>query len=153
MKDIEKAKRLTQLFYIIQHQHKHETPHTHKMRRRDIMALEAVTSLLEKDEDSLIKMNELSEYFHITPAAVSQMVRDYENKGWLERVVLDNDRRSVYLKVTDEAKRLIKRNEEAAMHDIIKFLEYLGEEDGDAFLRILERAVEYGPLMKHMKEE
>lgn len=153
MTDIEKAKKLTHCFYVLQRQHKHEHTHEH-IRRRDIMALEAVTQIMRKQGDGLIKMSALSDYFNVTPAAVSQMVREYERKGWIERVVLEHDRRSVYLNVTKEAKALIKRNEEACMKDIVDFISYLGEEDSDAFIRILEKAMEYGPLMKHhMKEE
>lgn len=94
----------------------------------------------------------MSLYFRITPAAVSQMVKEYERKGWVERVVLEHDRRSVYLKVSEEAKALLKQNEEMAMKGIIDFIHYLGEEDSDALLRILEKAKDYGPLIKDQNQ-
>lgn len=153
MSDIEKAKRLTHLFYVMQHQHKHEAPREDHIRRRDIMTLEAIQYILKQEDETLIKMSKVSECFNITPAAVSQMIRDYERRGWIERVVLDTDRRSVYLKVSDDAAKLIKENEEACMEDTVAFIEYLGKADSEAFIRILEKAAAYGPIMKHRKKE
>lgn len=149
MTDIEKAKRLVHLFYIMRKEH---TPHDHQgpcgFRQRDFMTLNALMTRINNQADGLVKMSDMSVYFRITPAAVSQMVREYEKKGWIERVVLESDRRSVYLKVTDEAKALLKQNEEAAMQGIIEFIDFLGEEDSEALIRILEKAKTYGPIMK-----
>lgn len=154
MNDIEKAKRLVHLFYIMRKEHtsNHDHPCEGKFRKRDFMTLNALLTRINAQADGLVKMSDMSVYFRITPAAVSQMVREYERKGWVERVVLEQDRRSVYLKVTEEAKALLKQNEEAAMQGIIDFIHYLGEEDSEALVRILEKAKNYGPIMKHHEE-
>ena len=93
-------------------------------------------------------MSDVSHIFHITPAAVTQMVREYERKGWIERVVLASDRRSVYLQLTDQASKLLKQNEAELLAGIVDFIHYLGDEDSDALLRILDKAKAYGPIMK-----
>lgn len=152
MTDIEKAKELTHLFYVLSKQHNRTCHHEQHMKRRDIMALGMVQSMIAKQEDGLVKMSEISEMFRVTPAAVSQMVREYEKKGWLERVVLDSDRRSVYLKVTEEAIALIHKNEEEAMQSITDFIRYLGDEDSDALLRILKKANDYGPILRQKND-
>lgn len=152
MTDIEKAKELTHLFYVLSKQRNRICHHEKHMKTRDIMALGMVQSMIAKHADGLVKMSEISEKFHVTPAAVSQMVREYEKKGWLERVVLDSDRRSVYLKVSEEAISLIHRNEEEAMKSITDFIRYLGDEDSDALLRILKKANAYGPILRQSSE-
>ena len=113
-----------------------------------MMTLGVILDETEKSETGMIKMSDVSHIFHITPAAVSQMVRDYERKGWLNRVVLEHDRRSVYLRFTPEALELLKQNEEELLAGIVQFIHYLGEEDSDALLRILDKAKAYGPIMK-----
>lgn len=156
MTDIEKAKRLAHLFYIMSKGHMRDHDHhchEHRIRKRDVLTLGAVLSCIDAQEDGLVKMSDMSTYFRITPAAVSQMVREYEKKDWIERVVLDNDRRSVYLKVTPVAKALLKQNEEEAMKGIVEFLHYLGEEDSDALIRILEKAKDYGPIIKKHEQK
>ena len=63
------------------------------MTHRDVLMLDAILKLHPKE--GMVRMNELSHYFGITPAAVSQMIKNYEKKGWIERVHLEHDRRSV----------------------------------------------------------
>ena len=99
---------------------------------------------------NMVKMSEISSYFHITPAAVSQMIRSFEKKGWVERVILDNDRRSVYIKVSDAGSRMIEQNEKHVTEKLVEFIEMLGEEDAEALIRILEKARIHA---KKMKEE
>lgn len=150
MNDIEKAKRLSHLFYIMRKKQlsSHECQNQQLFRMRDMITLSAILDESEKSETGMIKMSDVSHIFHITPAAVSQMVREYERKGWLERVVLENDRRSVYLRFTPQALALLKQNEAKLLAEIVKFIHYLGDEDSDALLRILDKAKAYGPIMK-----
>lgn len=148
MTDMEKAKTLIHLFYVIQKKHirGHNQHDRNIMKDRDIMALGAV-SMIQQRQDDLLKMSDISEYFHVTPAAISQMVRGYEANGWVERVYLEHDRRSVYLKITPSAKALLEKNEKMALSRFTEFIEYLGKEDSDALIRILEKAKAYGPIM------
>lgn len=150
MNDIEKAKRFSHLFYIMRKQHlsAHEGSNQRLFRMRDMMTLGAIQAETEKSENGMIKMSDVSHIFHITPAAVTQMVREYERKGWMERVVLESDRRSVYLQLTDQASKLLKQNEAELLAGIVDFIHYLGDEDSDALLRILDKAKAYGPIMK-----
>ena len=150
MNDIEKAKRLSHLFYIMRRGHMPKPSHlSQELRIRDMMVLDVIKEAIERQKDGLVKMSDISMHFRITPAAASQMVREYERNGWLERVILDSDRRSVYLKVTNQAMELLKQNEEKLMQGIVDFIHYLGETDSDALIRILEKAKEYGPIMNH----
>lgn len=150
MDDLEKAKRLSQLFYIMSKRHlsSHECHNQPFFRMRDMMILGAILDESEKSETGMIKMSDVSHIFHITPAAVSQMVRDYEKKGWVERVTSKHDRRSVYLRFTPMVLTLLKQNEAEFMEGIVNFIHYLGDEDSDALIRILDKAKAYGPIIK-----
>ncbi len=150
MTDIEKAKRMVQLFYIMRKEHFsiHDCHVLSQMRMRDVMTLGAILEEMEKSEVGMIKMSDVSNLFKITPAAVSQMVKEYEKKGWMVRVILENDRRSVYLRVTLQAQALMQQNQEKVMQGIVDFIRYLGDEDSDAFLRILDKTKAYGTIVK-----
>lgn len=150
MNDIEKAKRFSHLFYIMRKRHMsaHECQNQQLFRMRDMMTLGAILEETEKSECGMIKMSDVSHIFHITLAAVSQMVRDYEHKGWLKRVILEHDRRSVYLQFTPQALELMQQRETELLADIVNFIHYLGDEDSDALLRILDKAKAYGPIVK-----
>ncbi len=146
MADTEKAKQIAHLFFITNKSMKEgnlRNFHDHHMRKRDVWMLGTILGYIKEHHVEMMKMSEISTYFHITPAAVSQMIKEYERKGWVERIILDQDRRSVYLKVTDSGEKMLKQNEEAAMKDLIDFLEFIGDEDSDALIRILEKAASF----------
>lgn len=146
MSDTEKAKQIAHLFFITNKSMKAGNLrdfHDQHMRKRDVWMLGTLSGYIKDNQVEMIKMSEISTYFHITPAAVSQMIKEYERKGWVERTVLSQDRRSVYLKVTDEGLKMLKQNEEEAMKDLIDFLAFIGEEDSDALIRILEKAASF----------
>lgn len=152
MDDFEKAKRLERLLFILRHIHMPHEQMSQKFRIRDMMVLDVILKAIAHQADGLVKMSDLSIYFHITPAATSQMVREYEGKGWIEREILDRDRRSVYLKVTDQAIALLKENEQCLMRGMMDFIAYLGEDDSDALIRILEKATAYRPITAQSTE-
>ena len=146
MADTEKAKQIAHLFFITNKSMKAgnlRNFHDHHMRKRDVWMLGTILGYIKEHHVEMMKMSEIATYFHITPAAVSQMIKEYERKGWVERIILDQDRRSVYLKVTDSGEKMLKQNEEAAMKDLIDFLEFIGDEDSDALIRILEKAASF----------
>ena len=153
MTDLEKAKKLIHMFYILQKEQTRNSVSDGHIKHRDIMALGSLNGFISKNENGYVKMSEISEYFHVTPAAISQMVREYERKGWVTRVMLENDRRSVYLQLTKEAIVLLHDCEANALQGIVDFMNYLGDEDSDALLRILEKARAYGPIMHYTKNK
>lgn len=140
MDEREAAQRLFHLFNVFRQEHAPKGKKKTGMDQRDMMMLKAIMKLNQGDT---VKMSQLSDYFHITPAAISQGIRNFENKGWVERVILEEDRRSVYVKVTDKAKKLILNCEHHDTEKVVDFLRYLGEEDYLALIRIMEKAIKY----------
>jgi len=60
----------------------------------------AVVNILSKRDR--IKCNELSDELKITPAAVSLIINRLELKGLIERVRSDEDKRVVYIRLSDK---------------------------------------------------
>lgn len=147
MDEMDIVRKVTHLFYVYRKENMLKSEEHPRMRHRDIMMLDAIMKLNDGD---LVKMSEISGYFQITPAAVSQLIKGFEKKQWVERIVLENDRRSVYIKVSDSAKQLISGCERHMRDTLLGFIEELGEEDAEAFVRILEKGVEYS---KRHREE
>lgn len=146
MDEMEIVRRLYHMFYLMRKesfQMVNEGPKSHPMGGRDLMMLDAIVQ-----NGNMMKMSDISTYFHITPAAVSQMIRTFETKKWVERVVRDNDRRSVYIKVSLEGKRMIEQNEKHVTEKLVEFIEMLGEEDAQALIRIMEKAHAHAKKMR-----
>lgn len=140
MDEMEIVRRLTHLFYMFRKENASSFDDHPRIRHKDIMMLDAILSI---NSGELVKMSDISSYLQVTPAAVSQFIKGYEKKGWVERVVLETDRRSVYIKVSDEARHVMKSCEKHMTESLYQFIEALGEEDAEAFLRIMEKAVAF----------
>ena len=118
------------------------------MSLRDLLILFEISKM---SREGLIKMNQIRDHFNVTPAAVSQGIRSFEDKGWVERVTLPGDRRSVYIKLTDKGHELMKEKEEEFIERMMKYFTFLGEEDTADLVRILERTVQYRKLNQDEK--
>lgn len=150
MDEMDIVRKITHLFYLYRKENLLSNDEHPKMKHREIMMLDAITKLNGGD---LVKMSDLSTYFQITPAAVSQLIKSFEKKHWIERIVLDNDRRSVYIKVSDEAKTVLRGCEKALTESLLEFIETLGEDDAQALVRILEKSIVFTKRHKKRQNE
>ena len=149
MNEMDIVRKLTHLFYMFRKDQLLKKDQKSIMKNRDIMVLDAIHLL---KDGGLIKMNDVSSYFNVTPAAVSQLMKKYEKKGWIQRVELPNDRRSVYIQVSEEALVMMKQYEQHMTELLVDFIEELGEEDANALIRILEKALDYSKKRQQLKE-
>lgn len=140
MKEKEIAQELSKLFFLMRHETAPQGNRKTGMGHRDIMILNGIHDL---GKDDMVKMSAISEFFHITPAAVSQCIRNFEHEGWVERVILDSDRRSVYVKVTKKAKQVMKVCQDEMWKNLLAYIHFLGEEDSEQLLRIMDRTVAF----------
>ena len=150
MDEMDIVRKVTHLVYMFRKNNFWEQKDRPQMKHRDIMMLDAIMRLNDGD---LVKMSELSDYFQITPAAISQIIKQFEKKGWVERVVLDTDRRSVYIQVSDIGKQMMKSCEVFITKNLVKFIEELGEEDAHAFVRILEKGLAFSLKIREEGEQ
>ncbi len=110
-----------------------------EFRRRDLVYL---SYILSNDEEG-VTMSQIAKHFKVTPAAASQIITIYENKGWVERQHSKTDRRTVYVKVTDEIKEKLNKKNEEQQEKYRAMMDYLGPEDSESLIRILGRVKEY----------
>lgn len=110
-----------------------------EFRRRDLVYL---LYILSNEEDG-VTMSQIAKHFKVTPAAASQIITMYENKGWVERIRSKTDRRTVHVKVTEEIKEKLNQKNEEQREKFNAMMEYLGPEDSENLMRILGRVKEY----------
>lgn len=152
MNEMDIVRKITQLLYAFRKDNflNNERKSKFKLKHRDIMILDAIMRINHGD---LIKMSDLSDYFAVTPAAISQIIKQFEKEGWIERIHLESDRRSVYIRVSDEAQQMLKNCEDFMTKHLVDFIEYLGEEDANALVRIIEKAFTYANNRKQQNKE
>lgn len=86
---------------------------------------------------------------HSKPAT-SKMLNCLEEKGYIERITTKEDRRAVYIVLTETGQKLIDAHHEKMDIFVNEFLERLGEQDTAELLRILDRIYE---ILNNEEEE
>ena len=146
MDEMEIVRRLYHMFYMMRRESVRFSGFEdhHGIKNRDLMILDSIVQ-----GGNLMKMSDISAYFNVTPAAVSQMMRSLEKNNWIERVILENDRRSVYIKASKLGMEVIEKNEQHVTEKLVEFIEILGEDDSQALIRILEKCGEHLKTIKN----
>jgi DNA-binding MarR family transcriptional regulator len=86
-----------------------------------------------------VKVGELSEVVHTTKSATSKMLRSVEEKGYIERVFDKNDRRVVYVKLSEKGDKLVKDTLNTKREFAERTIQMLGEEDSKDLIRIMKK--------------
>ena len=116
-------------------------PKPEEMNHREIMVLQAICRM--HPDGTPVKMSDLSAFFRVTPAAVSQTIRAFERKEWVERVRPEHDRRTVYIRVSEKARAHMQECMDQMQSNLQSFVAQLGEEDAAAMVRILKKAIDF----------
>ena len=83
-----------------------------------------------------LKMTELSQTMGISKAAATQAVNRLVDRGLLDREGDENDRRTVYIQMSDKGEKLFKRENDRVLAMIDKIIENMGEKDIEEFIRL-----------------
>ena len=90
----------------------------------------------EKPGADLFSLGELNSYLDYTRPNLSQTINKLEDKNYVERVILKDDRRMTYIRLTPDGKNMLRENYDAILNrmNIIKGI--LGEEDTERFIEL-----------------
>ena len=104
-----------------------------------------LTTLLEAvpPGGSGIKVSELSNRLHVTPAAVTHLINDPEKTARVERVADPADRRIVLLRPTEAGRQVIAAANEQFYKFLKGLIEFLGEDDSREFIRLMSLTMTY----------
>lgn len=83
-----------------------------------------------------MKTSDLTKILCITKPATSKMLNALEENGYIERCSNKNDRRVVYVRVTDEGKKYLEEEIKKFNNFTCKVVEKMGEEDTDNLIRL-----------------
>ncbi len=139
------AMELQELIYLMNRQMAIEKCHHHEIRPHDLMILNGINGI---NDGNPVKMSDISRYFKMSAPAISQIIRRYEQYGYIIREVSSQDRRNVYIQISQDTKRMLLDEAEKMNEKMIAILDYLGEEDAEQFVRIMKRLTQYRTIEK-----
>lgn len=114
-----------------------------KLSDADIMVLFCVAFC---DISQKVKLTDIANRLKVTLPAVTHKVNELVKKEFVEKVPSANDLRVVYIRLTQTGKRYVESIRDTYYKPIEVLLNHLGEEDTEAFLRILNKVSQLGKI-------
>lgn len=107
----------------------------------EMYAIMAVSRL--EGEGKKVRPGDIAKCGQATPSAVSQTLKSLEEKGLITRQRDKRDSRAVTVHLTKEGRAFSARGRELHEQMIDGVLTYLGSEDAEHFVRIMERLADF----------
>ena len=105
--------------------------------------LQVIYFILTEHENHKVTVTELSKHLEVTPAAASQIVTNYENKGWINRVRSTSDRRTVFIEVTQELLSKLNGDLDIFKENLYQNFSDVTDEELEGFSRVMKVIIEY----------
>lgn len=118
-----------------------EPPAPEGITSAEMYAIMAVSRL--EGEGRNVRSGDIAKCGHATPSAVSQILKSLEEKGLITRQRDKGDSRAVTVHLTDDGRAFSARGREVHEQMIDGVLTYLGPEDAEHFVRIVERLADF----------
>lgn len=96
-----------------------------------------------KDVTSEIRPGMLSKMAHFKPAALSQHLTSLMKKGYINRVISEQDSRAVNIVITSEGCAVAEHVHNLMMQQVGDLIEYMGADDIQTLISILDRLQAY----------
>lgn len=107
----------------------------------EMYAIMAVSRL--ESEGTKVRSGDIAKCGHATPSAVSQILKSLEEKGLITRQRDKGDSRAVTVHLTEDGRAFSARGRELHEQMIDEVLTYLGSEDAEHLVRIVERLADF----------
>ncbi len=121
--------------------------HSIPIRKNEMMLLMFLAYHLPDDSVGL-QPSELGEILRLTRPTITSMVNSLEEQGYVVRINDEEDRRVVFVRPTARGVELVSRAQAGFATSIAELIAFLGEEDAQELLRIMEKVRQF---MDHRK--
>lgn len=108
-----------------------------EMPRSEFMMLKMIK--IDTSENEGVTISALSERLEISKSAVSQMINVLEDKGYVERITTKNDRRIVYVRLTEAGEQSLEKSLQSMLKILNQVFEKMGEKDTETLLGLLNK--------------
>lgn len=90
-----------------------------------------------------LMVSELSHLLRVTSPTVTQLIKTMEKKGWIERMMDEQDRRAVRISLTEEGEAMVQKAIDSTMESFTGLIDFLGEQEGNQLAELLTKAYTY----------
>ncbi len=98
--------------------------------------------IAEKPETELFSLGEINSYLDYTRPNLSQTINKLEDKNYVERVTLKDDRRVTYIRLTEDGKKTLQSKYDSIAERMREIEATFGEGDTNKFVELLTRFID-----------
>lgn len=126
--------------------------HDGELSRGECYLLQQISKQKNTPEDGApgVRISDLSASARMSKPAVSQMLNVLEDRGMVRRIMTKNDRRVVYVALTEDGKAVLNRFYQHAGAMMDRLISRLGPEDTDLLIRLINRLYD---ILSEMRTE
>ena len=136
----EKIKRMFDACYLAKRIREMLPPLPEGVMPSYIKYLEAVQTL-EKNS-SHVRVSDISDALDLPRPGVTRTVKEMEQKGYLRKLASPDDRRVMYISITEEGRELSRKYDENYFSELSAYLDDISEEEADCMIRTIEKFYE-----------
>ena len=96
-------------------------------------------NMLSGNKDVSVRVNDLVNILKFAPSTVSTILKALEDTGYITRDTNKDNRREVLVKITDKGKLRLEAAKKHHFDMVSNLITYLGEEDAQKLIEILEK--------------
>ncbi|OAB42836.1 MarR family winged helix-turn-helix transcriptional regulator [Paenibacillus glacialis] len=90
-----------------------------------------------------LRVSEISEILGVTSPTVTQLLKELDAKGFIERTMDQEDRRAVRIKLSKKGKEVVQEALALTEASFSGLIHYLGEEESNQLVDLLIKACQY----------
>lgn len=104
------------------------------------------------DEGKPVMISQISQKMEISNAASTQIVDNLEKQGWVHRIQDENDRRVIWVDLTEKGNKILKQTFKETSKMMEGLIQFIGEEDFDHLNRILDKVLDFSHENSFLKK-
>ncbi len=94
-------------------------------------------------KNNKISLSVIRDKIKLAPSTITPVITSLENKELIERKIDENDRRNIYIYLSDKGKKFTQKVDRKIKDILCEYIEYMGKEDVNEIIRLIKKTKEY----------
>lgn len=143
MKSQQQARAFIDLVMGLKKQHFHSMIKEEGYTQNEKLVLYLIHETLKRTKEDKVSLSHLRKRIQLAPSTVTPILNSLENKGVIQRLIDPLDRRNIFVKLSEKGISYTSQVYQELEKVIETYIEYMGEEDMDQFIRLIKKTNEF----------
>lgn len=103
-------------------------------------------------KDDKISLTTIRNKMRLAPSTITPIIASLEKRGLIERKVYEQDRRNIYIYLSEQGKKFTKKVDEELKGILLEYINYMGESNIQEIVRLIKKTKEFISYKKGEKK-